>query len=84
MQTEMAPKALDETNMGNKMLRAMGWKAGEGLGKSGTGMTAPLDSVRDLGGVLDSSKRGVGTDNGAGILPGDDYRTKAKKMVRIL
>jgi hypothetical protein len=33
---------ISESNVGSKMLKAMGWKKGEGLGKDGKGITAPV------------------------------------------
>ncbi|XP_041836117.1 angiogenic factor with G patch and FHA domains 1 isoform X2 [Melanotaenia boesemani] len=34
---------ISEVNTGRKMLEKMGWKKGEGLGKDGTGMKAPIE-----------------------------------------
>ncbi|XP_038553377.1 angiogenic factor with G patch and FHA domains 1 isoform X2 [Micropterus salmoides] len=36
-------KEISEVNKGRKMLEKMGWKRGEGLGKEGTGMKAPIE-----------------------------------------
>nr|XP_020489545.1 angiogenic factor with G patch and FHA domains 1 isoform X4 [Labrus bergylta] len=36
-------KEISEVNKGRKMLEKMGWKKGEGLGKGGTGMKAPIE-----------------------------------------
>jgi RNA-binding protein 5/10 len=33
-----------EQGIGGKMLKMMGWKSGEGLGKRGTGITAPISA----------------------------------------
>lgn len=33
-----------ESGIGGKLLKMMGWKAGEGLGKRGTGITAPIQA----------------------------------------
>lgn len=33
---------IGEDNVGSKMLKAMGWKKGEGLGKDGKGIVAPV------------------------------------------
>ncbi|KAL6070712.1 G-patch domain-containing protein [Balamuthia mandrillaris] len=35
-------KALDEDNIGFRLLQKMGWKAGQGLGKEGSGIVAPI------------------------------------------
>ncbi|CAI5734067.1 unnamed protein product [Peronospora farinosa] len=43
-----------ESGIGGKMLRMMGWKSGEGLGKHGTGITAPIKAASgrsDLAGL---------------------------------
>ncbi|KAL4085693.1 hypothetical protein PRIC1_015029 [Phytophthora ramorum] len=34
-----------ESGIGGKMLKMMGWKSGEGLGKHGTGITAPIKAA---------------------------------------
>ena len=33
---------IGSSNVGNKLMQAMGWKEGEGLGKSKQGITAPI------------------------------------------
>ncbi len=35
-------KPISEENIGNKMLKKMGWKSGEGLGVNNDGITEPL------------------------------------------
>lgn len=38
---------IDHSNIGNKMLQAMGWREGSGLGRKCQGITAPIEvSVR--------------------------------------
>ncbi|GFQ01372.1 RNA-binding protein 5 [Phtheirospermum japonicum] len=39
-----ADKAIDESNVGNRMLRNMGWHEGSGLGKDGSGMVEPVQA----------------------------------------
>lgn len=36
------PPAQDDTNMGNKLLKIMGWKEGSGLGSEGDGRVNPM------------------------------------------
>ncbi|KAM9362352.1 angiogenic factor with G patch and FHA domains 1 [Symphorus nematophorus] len=46
---------ISEVNKGRKMLEKMGWKKGEGLGKEGTGMKAPIELK------IRKSQSGLGT-----------------------
>ena len=61
-------RPISEGNVGRVMLEKMGWKTGEGLGKSSAGITEPvLAEVRDertgLGNVY--AKRSIGLESGA-------------------
>lgn len=38
---------LDNSNIGNKMLQAMGWREGSGLGRKCQGITAPIEVSKD-------------------------------------
>lgn len=35
-----------DANIGHQMLRAMGWKPGQGLGKESSGMINPIKTVK--------------------------------------
>ncbi|TMW60145.1 hypothetical protein Poli38472_000187 [Pythium oligandrum] len=77
---EAATPAALESGIGAKMLKMMGWKKGEGLGKHGTGITAPVAAVGNAG----SDTTGLG----AKILPTVDLseavtqKERMQKMVR--
>uniref|UniRef100_A0A3B3TNJ3 G-patch domain-containing protein n=1 Tax=Poecilia latipinna TaxID=48699 RepID=A0A3B3TNJ3_9TELE len=40
---DYAKNGLTSDNIGNKMLQAMGWKEGKGLGRNQQGITAPIE-----------------------------------------
>lgn len=40
----LASKPIDESNKGSKLLKAMGWREGSGLGKSGQGRTDIIEA----------------------------------------
>eukprot|EP00262_Sarcandra_glabra_P007313 TRINITY_DN20017_c0_g2_i6.p3 TRINITY_DN20017_c0_g2~~TRINITY_DN20017_c0_g2_i6.p3 ORF type:complete len:111 (+),score=22.52 TRINITY_DN20017_c0_g2_i6:133-465(+) len=73
-----ADRAIDESNVGNRMLRSMGWQEGLGLGKDGSGITEPVQakSVEDRAG-LGSQQRKV--DPHLEVQTGDSYRTLIQK-----
>jgi len=71
------PQALDENNVGSKLLQKMGWKQGEGIGKSAV-LQAPIEvSIR-------SDRAGLGlNENGEhSVVSGDTYQTAVKKRAR--
>lgn len=40
---------IDHSNIGNKMLQAMGWREGSGLGRKCQGITAPIEVSLGVG-----------------------------------
>ncbi|XP_050229868.1 SUPPRESSOR OF ABI3-5 isoform X2 [Mercurialis annua] len=73
-----ADKAIDEKNVGNRMLRNMGWQEGLGLGKDGSGMIEPVQaqSTEKRAGLGSQQKK---VDPGLEVQAGDSYRTLIHK-----
>eukprot|EP00824_Muranothrix_gubernata_P013186 TRINITY_DN275_c0_g1_i1.p1 TRINITY_DN275_c0_g1~~TRINITY_DN275_c0_g1_i1.p1 ORF type:complete len:444 (-),score=75.41 TRINITY_DN275_c0_g1_i1:31-1362(-) len=71
-------QALPETNKGHEMLRAMGWKEGESLGRMGTGITAPIE----VDARCERQGLGVATSRENAVQPNDDYKTINLKRAR--
>ncbi|DAZ93704.1 TPA: hypothetical protein N0F65_010199 [Lagenidium giganteum] len=70
-----------EGGLGAKMLKMMGWKSGEGLGKHGTGITAPIAATGNAGG----NTAGLGTKTLADKINVADvasYKERLQQMVR--
>ncbi|XP_029989483.1 angiogenic factor with G patch and FHA domains 1 isoform X2 [Sphaeramia orbicularis] len=63
---------ISEVNKGRKMLEKMGWKKGEGLGKEGTGMKAPIE--------LKIRKAQTGLGAGAAVSLDDASLTRTKSQ----
>lgn len=87
--TESSASSL-EAGIGGKMLKLMGWKRGEGLGKHGTGITAPVAAAIANAG---HETAGIGTRTstataGAGVPPPIDlsdmasYKERLQQMAR--
>ncbi|XP_059656730.1 SUPPRESSOR OF ABI3-5 isoform X2 [Cornus florida] len=73
-----ADKAIDESNVGNRMLRNMGWQEGLGLGKDGSGMTEPVQAkAMDNRAGLGSQQKKL--DPSLEVQAGDSYRTLIQK-----
>ncbi|XP_024386380.1 SUPPRESSOR OF ABI3-5 isoform X3 [Physcomitrium patens] len=75
-----AERALDASNVGNRMLRNMGWQEGSGLGKEGTGIVEPVlaQGAGERAG-LGSHSQQKKTDSRFETLPGDSYRIVIQK-----
>ncbi|GLT57696.1 hypothetical protein SLA2020_306500 [Shorea laevis] len=74
-----ADKAIDEKNVGNRMLRSMGWQEGLGLGKDGSGMVEPVQaqSIESRAGLGRQQKKVV--DPSLEVQAGDSYKTVIQK-----
>jgi len=69
---------LNENNMGNKLLKAMGWKEGEGIGKNNV-LTAPIEVQKR------TERTGIGMETDTeryDVEPGDSYQIATKKKAR--
>ncbi|KAL6999354.1 hypothetical protein U1Q18_000515 [Sarracenia purpurea var. burkii] len=73
-----ADKVIDESNVGNRMLRNMGWQEGSGLGKDGSGMIEPVQAkaVESRAGLGSQQKK---LDPSLEVQAGDSYRTLIQK-----
>ncbi|XP_075430244.1 RNA-binding protein 5 isoform X2 [Ascaphus truei] len=67
---------LDNSNIGNKMLQAMGWKEGSGLGRKSQGITAPIQAqVRARGAGLGAKGSSYGANTA------DSYKDAVRKAM---
>ncbi|GMH09254.1 hypothetical protein Nepgr_011095 [Nepenthes gracilis] len=73
-----AEKAIDESNVGNRMLRNMGWHEGSGLGKDRSGMVEPVQAqaIESRSGLGSQRKK---RDPNLEVQPGDSYKTLIQK-----
>ncbi|XP_022881902.1 SUPPRESSOR OF ABI3-5-like isoform X2 [Olea europaea var. sylvestris] len=73
-----ADRAIDETNVGNRMLRSMGWHEGSGLGKDGSGMVEPVQTqAMDTRAGLGSQPKKL--DPKLEVQAGDSYKAVIQK-----
>ncbi|XP_075039992.1 RNA-binding protein 5-like isoform X2 [Mixophyes fleayi] len=67
---------IDTSNIGNKMLQAMGWKEGSGLGRKSQGITAPIQAqVRMRGAGLGAKGSSYGANTS------DSYKDAVRKAM---
>ncbi|KAK8461642.1 hypothetical protein SEVIR_1G074000v4 [Setaria viridis] len=73
-----ADRAIDESNVGNRILRNMGWQEGLGLGKDGSGIKEPVQAKSvDVRAGLGSQQRKA--DPSLEAQAGDSYKTIIQK-----
>ncbi|XP_055295047.1 RNA-binding protein 5-B-like [Sitodiplosis mosellana] len=73
--SNLAHVPIDQSNLGNRLLQKMGWKDGQGLGKSNQGRTNIIEAESR------APTAGLGSKTTA-FVPGDDYRTYIKRMMK--
>ncbi|XP_075688102.1 RNA-binding protein 5-like isoform X2 [Rhinoderma darwinii] len=67
---------IDISNIGNKMLQAMGWKEGSGLGRKSQGITAPIQAQVRMRGA------GLGAKGSSyGVNTSDSYKDAVRKAM---
>lgn len=78
-ETASVDKPIESSNLGSRMLKSMGWSAGQGLGKDARGITAPIQSK------MMGERAGLGTGTtpmNAIPKPGSSYQSAALASAR--
>ncbi|XP_017063121.2 LOW QUALITY PROTEIN: RNA-binding protein 5-A [Drosophila eugracilis] len=66
---------ISSSNVGSRLLQKMGWSEGQGLGRKNQGRTEIIEA--------DGRSNNVGLGNNSGsMLPGNDYKSYIKKMMK--
>ncbi|PIN14391.1 hypothetical protein CDL12_12980 [Handroanthus impetiginosus] len=77
--TEVADRTkIQADNVGHRLLSKMGWKEGEGLGSSKTGIAAPI-----MAGDVKKDNLGVGAQAPGEVTPDDDIYDQYKKRMML-
>ncbi|XP_016657265.1 NF-kappa-B-repressing factor isoform X2 [Acyrthosiphon pisum] len=67
---------ISDNNVGNKILKNMGWKEGDGLGKNNQGITSPIEIIRL------KKRGGLGiSDCETNLTNLNDFKIQAKKYI---
>ncbi|CAB3407478.1 unnamed protein product [Caenorhabditis bovis] len=69
-----AARPIDNSNIGNRLLKNMGWKEGEGVGKNGQGIVNPIQAERF---VLGAGLGSAGSKIRGGVEASHKEKTKA-------
>ena len=72
---EPTKRGIGSDNIGNKLLKKMGWNDGQGLGKSNQGRTEIIEAERRVHSV------GLGMQGSSYAVVGDSYKDCVKKMM---
>lgn len=70
--------AIQEDNIGHRLLKKMGWKEGEGIGGTQAGITAPIQASG-----VKSDNRGVGSRTVHAVSDGDDAFEQYRKRMML-
>ena len=72
---EPTKEGIGNDNIGNKLLKKMGWTDGQGLGKSNQGRTQIIETERRV------ATAGLGMTGASYSVVGDTYKDCVKKMM---